>query len=116
MSAIAALESALKVTVPPALRRYFEAQGSAKFLTGTDIAVSSLAERTRDAADILYENGLKLEDDAIVIAAHQGYDFTWIRASLGDASPVFGYIEGDAEVQTRFASIAEWVAWAMAQP
>jgi hypothetical protein len=115
---IAALEQALGVTVPPALRKYFERMGIAapEFLTGTDTGMTVLADRTRGAAALLEACGLKLDADAIVIASHQGYDVTWVRASLGDASPVFGYREDEPAIEVRFRDVADWLAWAIEEP
>ncbi|WP_288433047.1 hypothetical protein [uncultured Deinococcus sp.] len=40
-------------------------------------------------------NRLHLPDDAFLIAWHEAYSFLFFRLSLGDASPVYQYMEGD---------------------
>jgi len=106
------------VKVPPALRRYFERMGGGApgFLTGTDTHLPVLAARTGDARAMLRESGLNLDDDAVVITSHQGYDVAWVRASLGDESPVFGYLEGASAIEKRFPSFGLWLLWALQQP
>ncbi len=112
--AAAGLARALGVKLPPSFARYLALTGGApRFLQGTDCNAGVLAARTEAARALLAENHLELPADAIVIAAHQGYDMTWILAGDGDASRVFGYIEGDSSITERFASFTEWLAWAI---
>lgn len=115
---IARVEQALGVVFPPSLERFAQRMGNGAqvFLTGTDTRVSGITERTREASAMLTEAGLPFPEDAIVFVGHQGYDFTWLRASLGDASPVYGFVEGASAIEDRFPSFGLWLAWALQQP
>ena len=115
---IARVEKALGVAFPPSFRRFAERMGNGAqvFLTGTDVRLSGIAERTAEARAMLNEASLAFPDDAVVFVGHQGYDFTWLCAAQGDASPVYGYVEGASAIEERFPSFGLWLAWALQQP
>lgn len=63
----------------------------------------------RELAEYLLEQNPHIGDlpeDAFVLWSHQGYSVMFVRTSLGDASPVYSYLEGDEPLWHSFRESA----------
>ncbi len=97
--------------LPEAYREFLLQMGRAagSLFQGTDVLYPELLGLKAAAQEILAEGGsLKsLEDDAVVVAMNQGYQFAYIRAAEGDDPPVYFYSEGEQEPVVRWRSFSE---------
>ena len=71
---------------------------------GSDWLAKDLVGNHELAQFLLEQNPYlkRLPLDAFVFWGHQGYSVQFVRRSLGDASPVYGYLEGDEPLWRQF--------------
>lgn len=111
---ITGLEKRLGVAFPPVYREYLrvmgrEPGGAAK---ESDIRFGCLHLLTGEMRDEASGAGVAIDDDAVAIFAHQGYDYVYFRTSEAaelDDPPLYRLQAAAGWCRPAFASISEYL-------
>ncbi|MEZ6009901.1 MAG: SMI1/KNR4 family protein [Planctomycetota bacterium] len=109
--AIAHLESVWGGPLPSSYKLFLQALGgnAGGFLRGSAFTCDELDRVNVGARELAAESGLALPDHAFVFFMHQGYQFSFFLLDGEDDPPIYGFLEGDADLQPRGISFSRWL-------
>lgn len=111
---IALLEAELGLTLPGCVRRFLAVSGArlGKLQAGSDYQFGALKLINTSGRETFKAEGVTLPADALIVFAHQGYDYLFLHTATDNADPpVYRYVEGRRYPQLRFPAFNGYVAW-----
>jgi hypothetical protein len=113
---VVAMARKLGVTLPLAYQEFLLWAGLrlGDVMVGSEFYFSALMlydykEFSRNLLELNHLDPSPLDEHAIIIYSHQGYQFAYIRDDEGDNPPVYGYDEGQGGIERRHKCYSDMI-------